>query len=42
MKRTAFILTILLSALPRATNAADVPKPAGKPNIVLILADDKY
>ena len=34
MKRTAFILTILLFTLPRATNAADAPKPVGKPNIV--------
>ena len=41
MKRSAsFFLTALLLAPLAALHAADAPKPASKPNIVIILADD--
>ncbi|MCX7044139.1 MAG: arylsulfatase [Candidatus Sumerlaeota bacterium] len=34
------LLTVLLLAPLTALHAADAPKPAGKPNIIIILADD--
>jgi len=42
MMHPMLTLTILLLALPQAMNAADSAPSAGKPNIVFILADDKY
>lgn len=40
MKYTPALLTVLLLAPLTALNAADVPTPVSKPNIVVILADD--
>ena len=40
MKPTLTLLTALLLAPLAALNAADAPKPATKPNIIYILADD--
>jgi arylsulfatase A-like enzyme len=37
---TSVLFAILLLAMPAALHAADAPTPAGKPNIVFILADD--
>ena len=40
MKRTVTLLITLLLAPPAALDAADMPRPASKPNIVLFLIDD--
>ena len=40
MKHTTTVLAVLLLAPLAALHAADVPKPANKPNIVILLADD--
>ena len=40
MKRTLALFAALLPGFVSALSAADAPKPAGKPNIILIFADD--
>jgi N-acetylgalactosamine-6-sulfatase len=40
MKRTLALFAALLPGFVSALSAADAPKPAGKPNIVFIFADD--
>ena len=40
MKHTILTLTVLLLTPVAALHAADAPKPASRPNLVLILADD--
>lgn len=42
MKRLLLILTALLPAPLAALRAAQSAEPASKPNIIFILADDKY
>ncbi len=42
MKHILTLLTALLLAPLAALDAADAPKEAAKPNIIVILADDKY
>ena len=41
MKHTLIPVTALLLAPLAALNAADAPRPAGKPNIIVILTDDQ-
>ena len=41
MKRSALLLLSLLAPLAMS-HAADTPRPSATPNIVIILADDKY
>ena len=40
MKHTLTLLTALLLAPLAALHAADAPKPASKPNILILLVDD--
>ena len=40
MKHAVTLLTALLLAPPAALDGADMPTPAGRPNIVLFLIDD--